>query len=263
MNLDKIAKLFLSLLIFTNQTNIFAKTVDVLQERSLNPVLEWGPVKGATKYKIVLRCINLDGTTSVKYDKVLTTATSIKMSDILKATSVTPTKLTANALYRVKLKVKGTKADPIEYYFKAVEKYITVSPPDLLPDEETTEYNTSNNALTSLETTTTEDQFRAPLLLPNGVVITKLKVYYDDTGTAYKVRIKRSDKDDNISDQIITVTTDASNTDSNSESKTITTSGSEVINNSSFNYYVFVRDFETGNIFYRAEVYYECDKIES
>ena len=246
----------------TSQTTVFSKTVDRLQERSLNPILEWGPVKGATEYKIILRCINLDGTTSVKFDKVVTTGTSIKVSDILEAASVTPTVLTADALYRIKLKAKGTNADVKEYYFKATDKKVIVYAHDFNQDDTGTDSFVSSGAHLSADGATIS--LKAPVRLPEGVQITKTKAYYSNAvGTTFIIHFSRDEFGGGSFHSISSITTE-NDGDGNTTDETMTTTDDRhIITNDTHDYYLYINGMDNNCEIQRYEIYYECDKMDS
>ena len=248
MKMKSLFNIFLVLTIFVSQSNLFAaKSVEKPVSCSVKPKLTWMPVKDATSYKIIIKELNLDGTTSVKWGAVTTAAASYQ---------VTAT-MSTGSLYKVKVKAKGVKADKLIFSLMPKEKTLVLNGLDFQPFTDESDYMYS---FSTVSASSGNQYFRTSVLLPNGVTVYKIEAqHYESAGKTSTFSLRRQPVG-TISTRMLGGFTSDGTGGYQSNTTTDIDSDNDTVDNKEYTYY-FHLDLEASNRVQRVKIYYYGEKV--
>lgn len=255
MFLKKMIQLLLTIMMAFPHSLVFAKAVNQMIETSPDPIFEWAAVNGADEYKVILKQVNLDGSTSVKFNKILTNSTSIQ------ASSIASGDLEMDALYRIKIKAVGTEADDKEISFKVIDKSVYVTPMQFLPRSSSDDGNyLLSGGHFRANGSTIDANVEVPL--PDGVEISKLEIWYDNAvSQIFDLELRRDGPNLSASQEIATIDCDGDDATNKSTSIIDTTNSRHIVDNDNYVYFCEIDGLDDNSEVHKIKVSYQGEVI--
>ena len=246
----KFLNIILTFLLISSVQFIYsAKEVMRPKDTSIMPLIKWAPVKGANKYKIVIKKLNVDGSVAQKIETATTTATSHQVT----------TTLTSGSIYKVTVKAKGTKANKLNFYIAPKEKRYRLIGSDFSPGSTNLFLSKLRNNV--IDAGDDDLKFRSRIWANSGHVFYKMRVTCKDSTTdPIVVELRRNDIKSEDGTAIMSFT---SNQDGNFKRKSTTTYDNEAaatVDTSLYTYLVSAT-LQKGHKIQQVEVFYYGETV--